>query len=205
MAKIYSIDGIAPAIDPGAFVHPDAVLIGDVVIEKNCYLGPNVSLRGDMGQIWLKRGANMQDNCIAHTFAGGEMIVEEDANVGHGAILHGCRVGKGALVGMNAVIKDGAVIGQYSFVGALAFVKAGFEVPERTVAGGIPAKILRDLKDEEIDWKKAGDQDYQNIIARSFDSLMAADPIEDISEVQGPRIKYSGVPPLYKTRRDRPN
>ena len=108
-------------------------------------------------------------------------------------------------MGMNAVIMDGAVIGQYSFVGALAFVRAGFEVPERTVAGGIPAKILRDLTDEEIDWKKGGDQEYQNIIARSFNSLMAGDPIEDISEVHGPRIQYSGVPPLYKTRKGRPN
>ena len=110
MANIYSIDGIVPAADPGAFLHTYAVIIEDGVIEKNCYLGPYLSLRGDMGQNWLKRGANMQDNCIAYTFAGGEMILEEAANIGHGAILHGRRVRKGVLVGMKAVVMDEAVI-----------------------------------------------------------------------------------------------
>ncbi len=200
MAKIYSIDGVRPVVDPSAFVHPDAVLIGDVVVGENCYVGPNASLRGDMGQILLRRGSNMQDNCIAHTFAGGEMVLEEDANIGHGAILHGCHVGKCALIGMNAVLMDGAVIGDYAFVGALAFVKAGFEVPARTVAGGIPAKILRELKDEEIAWKQAGDQDYQQIIRRSHENLTRVEPETDLSAVSGPRIKYDGVPPLFKAR-----
>ena len=121
-------------------------------------------------------------------------MLEEAANVGHGVILHGCRVGKGALVGMNAMIMDGAVIWRYSFVGALAFVKAGFEVPDRTGIGGITVKVLGALKDEEIDWKKVGDQHYQNIIARSFDGLVAVDSIEDIFEVKVPRIKDLSAP-----------
>ena len=104
------MDGNVRTIDPGAFLRRDAVIIGDGVIEKDCYIGSNVRLHEDMGQNWLKREANMLDNCIAHTFADGEMILNEAANIGHGAILHGRRVGKGALVGMKAVIMDEAVI-----------------------------------------------------------------------------------------------
>lgn len=200
MAKIYSIDGVVPVVDPSAYVHPDAVLIGDVVIGENCYVGPNASLRGDMGQIVLKPRSNMQDNCIAHTFAGGEMVLEEDANIGHGAILHGCHIGKCVLVGMNAVLMDGAVVGDYAFVAALAFIKAGFEVPPRTVAAGIPAKILRDLTDDEIAWKQEGDKDYQAIIRRSHENLTVVEPLTDVAAITGPRIEFDGVPPLFKTR-----
>ena len=101
---------MVPTIDPSAFLHRDAVIIGDGVFKKNCYLGPNVILRGDMGKNSLKRGAKMQGNCIAHTFAGSDMILNKAANIGHGAILHGRRVGKGARVGMKAVVTDEAVI-----------------------------------------------------------------------------------------------
>jgi phenylacetic acid degradation protein len=199
MAHIYAIDGVVPVVDPTAFVHPAAVLIGDVIVGPNCYVGPNASLRGDMGRIYMSRGSNMQDNCIAHTFAGTEVYLEEDANIGHGAVLHGCRVGRCALVGMNAVLMDGAVVGEEAFVAALAFLRAGFEVPPRTVAGGIPAKILRDLKDEEIVWKKQGDRDYQDIIRRSHASLQRVEPLT-APETDGPRIVSDGVVPLYKAR-----
>jgi phenylacetic acid degradation protein len=200
MPKVYAIDGVTPVVDPSAFIHPAATLIGDVVVGANCYVGPGASLRGDMGQIVMKPGSNMQDNCIAHTFAGGETVLEESANVGHGAILHGCHVGRCTLIGMNAVLMDGAVIGDFSFVAALAFVKAGFEVPPRTIAAGIPAKVLRDLNDEEIQWKHDGDQDYQGIIRRSHRSLEHVEALTDVSSVTGPRIDAPGIPPLYKTR-----
>ena len=101
---------IVPNTDPGAFLHCDAVLIGDGVIEKDCYLGPYIIVRGDVGKNWLKRGANMQGNRIAHTFAASDMTLNEAANIGHGAILHGRRVRKGVLVGMKAVVMDEAVI-----------------------------------------------------------------------------------------------
>lgn len=161
MPNVYAIDGIVPVVDPSAFVHPNATIIGDVIVGPNCNVGPGVSLRGDMGRILMRRGSNMQDNCVAHTFAGGEVVLEEDANVGHGAVLHGCHLGKSVLVGMNAVLMDGSTVGDFAFVAAMAFVRAGFEVPTRTVVAGIPAKVLRDLTDEEIDWKRQGDQDYQ--------------------------------------------
>lgn len=199
MPKVYAIDGIVPVVDPAAFVHPTASIIGDVIVGPDCYVGPGVSLRGDMGRIVMRRGSNMQDNCIAHSFAGCDVVLDEGANVGHGAVLHGCRLGKAVLIGMNAVLMDGATVGDFAFVGALAMVRAGFEVPPRTLVAGIPAKILRDLTDEEIEWKRLGDLDYQNIIRRSRESLEAVEPLTGIDS-DATRIKIDGVPPLYRYR-----
>jgi phenylacetic acid degradation protein len=200
MENIYSIDGVVPIVDPTAFIHPTATLIGDVVVGPHCYVGPNASLRGDMGQIVMKTGSNMQDGCIAHTFAGGEVFLDEGANVGHGAVLHGCFLGKYVLVGMNSVIMDGAEIGDYSFVGALAMVKANFKVPTKSIAVGVPARILRDLKEEEITWKRGGDEDYQSLIRRCQTTLKRVAPLTSVDETGGPRLKIEGVPALYKTR-----
>jgi len=202
MENIYSIDGVVPVVDPTAYVHPTATLIGDVIVGANCYVGPNASLRGDMGRIVMMRGSNMQDGCIAHTFAGGgEVVVGEGANVGHGAVLHGCRLGKFVLVGMNAVVMDGADIGDYAFVGALAMVRANFTVPPRSIAAGVPAKILRQLTDEEINWKRAGDDDYQGLIERCRASMTRVQPLTKIEGPDKPRIAVEGISALYKTRK----
>ena len=200
MPIVYAIDGIVPVVDPSAFIHPMASLIGDVVVGANCYVGPGASLRGDMGQIVLKAMSNMQDGCIAHTYAGGDVIVEEEASVGHGGVLHGCHLGRGALVGMNAVVMDDVMVGDYAIVAAMAFVPSGFQVPPRTIVAGIPAKITRALKDEEIQWKRDGDQDYQGIIRRCHASFEAVEALTDVSAVAGPRIDIPGIGPLYKSR-----
>ena len=108
--RVYSIDGVTPVVDPSSYVHPSAVLIGDVIIGKNCYIGPTACLRGDFGRIVICDGANVQDSCIMHGFPGTDTVVEENGHIGHGAILHGCRVRRGALIGMNTVINDNAEI-----------------------------------------------------------------------------------------------
>ncbi len=200
MENVYAIDGITPVVEPSAFVHPTAVVIGDVVIGKNCYVGPNVSLRGDLGQIFMKNGSNMQDGCIAHTFAGGQTVLEEFANVGHGAVLHGCHLGKGVLIGMNAVIMDDAEIGDFAFVAALAFVKAKFIVPPKTIVAGIPAKIIAKVNEEELAWKAEGDEDYQQIIKRSHATLKRVNPLSDSEKIRHPRIKIKGIPPLHRIK-----
>lgn len=201
MENVYSIDGVVPVVDPTAYVHPTATLIGDVIVGANCYVGPSASLRGDMGRILMMPGSNLQDGCIAHTFAGGgEVIVGESANVGHGAVLHGCRLGRCVLVGMNAVVMDGAEVGDYAFVGALAMVTANFTVPPRSVAAGVPARIVRELTDEEICWKSQGDADYQSLIQRCHASLKRVAPLTEIDDMAAPRLKVAGIPALYKTR-----
>ena len=199
MTEVYAIDGIIPVVDPSAFIHPTAVLIGDVVVGPECYVGPGASLRGDLGQIVLETGVSFQDGCIAHGFVGNQTIVREHAGVGHGAVLHGCTLERRSLVGMNAVVMDGAVIGEESIVAALAFVRAEFQVPPRSLAAGIPAKILRELTQEEIDWKWTGVEEYLRIVRRSHASLEKVEALTD-ADFEGPRIQLEGAKPLYKVR-----
>ncbi|GGO79147.1 phenylacetic acid degradation protein PaaY [Marinobacterium nitratireducens] len=195
---IYRIDGLTPVVDPSAFVHPTAVLIGDVIVGPRCYVGPNASLRGDFGRLVLEAGCNVQDNCVMHGFPGTDTVVEEDGHVGHGAILHGCRVGRNALIGMNAVVMDGAVIGVESIVAANAFVKAGFECPPRSMLVGSPARVLRTLSDDEVSWKSKGTSEYQLLTRRCLASLEACEPLTEV-ETDRPRLAADGVVPKYRS------
>jgi len=174
---VYSIDGITPVVDPTTYVHPSAVLIGDVIVGPGCYIGPMASLRGDFGRLEVRAGANLQDCCVMHGFPGTDTIVEEDGHIGHGAILHGCVVQRNALVGMNAVINDNAVVGESAIVAAMAFVKAGMVIPPRTLVAGVPAKIVRAITEQELAWKIEGTQSYQELTRRSLASLKATAPL----------------------------
>ena len=193
--RVYAIDGIVPVVDPTAFVHPSAVLIGDVIVGPGCYVGPCASLRGDFGRLILERGANLQDTCVMHGFPGTDTVVEEDGHIGHGAVLHGCRIGRNALIGMNAVIMDNAVIGESSMVAASAFVKAGAEIPPRSLAAGMPARVIRELTDEEIAWKGEGTRTYQDLTRRCLAGLVECAPLAAV-EANRPRIEMPEVVPL---------
>lgn len=195
---VYRIEGVTPVIDPTAFVHPTAVLIGDVIVGPGCYVGPNASLRGDFGRLVLEKGSNVQDNCVMHGFPNTDTVVEEDGHIGHGAILHGCRVGRNALVGMNAVVMDGARIGTESIVAANAFVKAGFECPDRSLVVGSPAKVMRELRDDEVAWKSQGTAEYQLLTRRCLASLEACEPLTEV-EPDRPRVQASEVKPKYQS------
>jgi phenylacetic acid degradation protein len=178
----YSIEGVIPVVDPSAFVHPTAVLIGDVVVESGCYVGPLASLRGDFGRVVVKSGANVQDGCVLHCFPGRNVTVHEDGHIGHGAVLHGCLVGRGVLVGMNSVVMDGCVIGDRSFVGAGSFVAADTEVPPGHVIAGNPATLRRPLTEEEMAWKANGTAVYQQLARRCLTSLMVTEPLVALDE-----------------------
>src|SRR6476659_1551230 len=156
MAQVYAIDGIVPVVDPSAFVHPTAVLIGDVIVGPRCYVGPLASLRGDFGRLVLEEGANLQDTCVMHGFPGDDTVVEVDGHIGHGAVLHGCRVGRNAMVGMNAVVMDKAIVGEESIVAATSFVKAGMVIGPRSLVMGAPARVVRALSEQDIAWKTYG-------------------------------------------------
>ncbi|WP_028303782.1 phenylacetic acid degradation protein PaaY [Oceanospirillum maris] len=198
---VYSIDGIVPVVDPTAFVHPTAVLIGDVIIGPNCYIGPNACLRGDFGRLVIKKGANVQDTCVMHGFPGTDTIIEEDGHIGHGAVLHGCHIGKNALIGMNAVIMDNARIGESAIVAACGFVKADFECPPRSLMAGTPAKVIRELSDQEIAWKGKGTAEYQNLTVRSLQTMQPVQPLTEV-EADRKRIEIADVKPLYAVKKD---
>jgi phenylacetic acid degradation protein len=191
---IYALDGLTPVVDPTAFVHPTAVLIGDAVVGPNCYVGPGASMRGDFGRVQLDEGANLQDNCVMHSFPGRVALVEVNGHIGHGAILHGCTVGRDALVGMQAVIMDDAVIGEGAFVAAMSFVKSKERVPPRVLVAGIPARVLRELTEQEMTWKRKGTEEYQELARRCLAGLQECTPLRAI-EPDRPR-NVSDVKPL---------
>jgi phenylacetic acid degradation protein len=192
---VYAIDGVTPVVDPSSYVHPSAVLIGDVIIGAGCYIGPCASLRGDFGRLEVRAGANIQDSCVMHGFPGTDTVVEEDGHIGHGAVLHGCTVQRNALVGMNAVVNDNAVIGESAIVAAMAFVKAGMIVPPRTLVAGVPGKVIRALTDLELAWKIEGTQCYQELARRSLATMRACAPLT-APEPDRARIDVRQILPL---------
>ena len=192
---VYSINGVTPVVDPSAFVHPSAVLIGDVIVGAGCYVGPCASLRGDFGRIEIRAGANLQDACVAHGFPGTDTIVGEDGHIGHCAVLHGCIVERNALVGMNAVINDNAVIGESAIVGAMAFVKARMIVPPRVLCAGMPARVVRELTAAELAWKIEGTRSYQELARRSVATMQATAPLAAV-EADRKRLDLPDLLPL---------
>lgn len=196
----YSIDGVVPVIDPSAYVHPTAVLIGDVIVGENCYVGPNACLRGDFGRIVLKAGANVQDTCVMHGFPERDTVVEENGHIGHGAVLHSCIVRRGALVGMNAVVMDEAEVGEQSIVAACAFVPAGMRIPPRTLVAGMPAKVKRELTEAEIAWKIHGTQTYQDLTLRCLATMQLVEPLTFV-EPDRPQMRSPQMKSLTETKR----
>jgi phenylacetic acid degradation protein len=176
----YAIDGVVPVVDPSAFVHPAAVLIGDVIVGPHCYVGPCASLRGDFGRIVLGPGANVQDGCIIHGFPKQDTWVEENGHIGHGAVLHSCVVRRGALVGINAVVMDEAEIGEQAVVAACAFVPVGMRVAPRALVAGVPARVVRTLGDKELAWYAEGTRVYHELTVRCLESLRETEPLPGV-------------------------
>jgi phenylacetic acid degradation protein len=174
---VYALGDVIPVVSPDAFVHPQASLIGDVVIGAGCFVGPFASLRGDMGRIELEDGSNVQDGCVLHCFPGKSTVVERDGHIGHGVVLHGCRIGRGALVGMNAVVMDGVRVGVEAFVAAHSFLPSDLVVEDRWLVAGLPARPKRLLTDEEIAWKANGTRAYQDLARRYLTDLREVRPL----------------------------
>src|SRR3954462_14315269 len=200
MPKVYAIDGIIPVVDPSAFVHPSAVLIGDVIVGARAYIGPCASLRGDFGRIVVEAGANIQDHCTMHGFPGKDTVAGADSTIGHGAILHGCVVQRGALIGMNSVVNDNAEVGQDAVVAALAFVKAEARIPARSLVAGIPARVLRDLSAEELQWKSDNVALYQQLAERGKHSMKEVEALTR-PEANRKRIDIPGAIPLSELKK----
>jgi phenylacetic acid degradation protein len=200
MPKVYAIDGITPVVHPSAFVHPSAVLIGDVIVGERAYIGPCASLRGDFGRIVVEEGANIQDTCMLHGFPGKDTVVGAEVTVGHGAVLHGCVVRRGALIGMNCVVNDNAEVGEDAVVAALAFVKAEARIPARSLAAGIPAKVLRELSAQEIQWKRDNMLLYQQLAERSAGTMQEVEALTQ-AEPNRRRIDIPGSIPLSELKK----
>src|ERR1700761_9379023 len=160
---IYEFNGYKPVVHKSSFVHPQACVTGNVIIGRNVYIGPGAAIRGDWGEIVISDGCNVQENCTIHMFPGVSVLLDENAHIGHGAIIHGGHIGKDVLIGMNSVVLDNVVIGEGSIVGALTLVPEGMNIPARKLVVGSPAKIIKDVTDEMLDWKKQGTAIYQSL------------------------------------------
>lgn len=187
---VYQFADVIPVIHPTAFVHPSAEIIGDVIIEENAYIGPLAVLRGDFGRLIVRKGSNVQDNCVMHGFPGKETILEQNVHVGHGAIIHGCKIGANTLVGMNAVVMDLARVGQESIIGANSFIKANSDYPPRSMILGSPAVRKRSVSDDELRWKEQGTQMYHRLAERSFSELKLVEPLTEV-EADRPEVIWT--------------
>ncbi len=181
---IYSFNDFIPIINPSSFIHPQACITGNVIIGKNCYIGPGAALRGDWGQIIIEDGCNVQENCTVHMFPGVTVLLKEGAHIGHGAIIHGATIGKNCLVGMNAVIMDNVILGDECIVGALSFIKADSVFENRSLIVGNPAKKIKEVSDDMINWKTKGTELYQQLPAQMFENCT---PCEALTEIPADR------------------
>ena len=179
---IYEFNGYKPVIDPSSFVHKEATIIGNVIIGKKVYIGPGASIRGDWGKITVKDGCNVQDNCTIHIFPGKDVILQENAHIGHGAIIHGANIGKNTLVGMNSVIMDDCNIGDECIIGALCFIKGEMNIPNRKIVVGNPAIIKGEVSDEMISWKTKGTELYQDLPNGCYTLMKECKPLKEIEK-----------------------
>lgn len=191
--NIFEFEGYRPVIHETAFIHPNATVTGNVIIGRDVYVGPGAAIRGDWGGIVIQDGCNVQENCTIHMFPGITVVLETSAHIGHGAIVHGARIGRNSLVGMNAVIMDNVTIGEECIVGALCFVPAEMQIPARKVVVGNPAKIVKDVTDEMIAWKSEGTRLYQQLPALLHSSLRSCEPLRKVPADRPAQM------PSYKT------
>jgi carbonic anhydrase/acetyltransferase-like protein (isoleucine patch superfamily) len=192
----FEFNGIKPVVHPSSFVHPQATVTGNVIIGKDVYVGPGAALRGDWGEIIIEDGCNVQENCTVHMFPGVTVLLKEAAHIGHGAIIHGATIGKNCLVGMNAVIMDEVELGDECIVGALSFIKQGEKFPSRSLIAGNPAKIIKQVSDEMINWKTKGTKLYQQLPEQCFDTLKPCEPLSEQTQQQ--TRFYTGYKPFKK-------
>jgi carbonic anhydrase/acetyltransferase-like protein (isoleucine patch superfamily) len=157
---IYRLGSKVPQVPPSAYVAPEAVLIGEVIVGEEANIWPGAVIRGDNVAIRIGRGTNVQEGAVLHSDPGVLLVVGDEVSIGHQAMLHGCMVGDGSLVGIQAVVMNGAVVGRECLVGAGALVPEGKAFNDRSLILGSPARMLRTLTDEEVAGLRFNAADY---------------------------------------------
>lgn len=149
-----------PQLHPTVFIAAGVQLIGDVEVEEDCSIWYNAVLRGDLAPVRIGARTNIQDGCIGHVNTNQPLIVESDVSVGHGAIIHGCTIGRGTLIGMGAIVLNGANIGEYALIGAGSLVTENTKIPPYTLSLGSPAKVVRELNEHDLQRMKRTMESY---------------------------------------------
>ncbi|MCC4721469.1 gamma carbonic anhydrase family protein [Salinicoccus sp. RF5] len=153
-----------PQIHESAFIAPNATVIGDVEIGERSSVWFGTVLRGDIAPIRIGSHTNIQDLSILHETPDMPLVIEDNVTVGHKVTLHSCTIRENALIGMDSTVLDGAVIGENAFIGAGSLVTPGTEIPANTMAFGRPARVVRDLTDEDLEEMKRINETYVNHI-----------------------------------------
>ena len=182
MSNIFEFNGFKPVIASSSYIHPNATVTGNVIIGEDVYVGPGAAIRGDWGEIIIEDGCNVQENCTIHMFPGTTVRLKKAAHIGHGAIIHGATIGENCLVGMNCVVMDDVIIGDECIIGALSFVPAKMTIPNRSLVVGNPAKIIKKISQEMIDWKSKGTALYQALPGECYDSLKPCEPLREVGK-----------------------
>lgn len=176
---LYEFEGKRPQIHATAYVHPEATIIGDVIIGDNCYIGPGARIRGDWGSIIIEGGSNIQENCVIHAGVDKKVIVGRNCHVGHGAVLHGPTLEEHITVGMNAVVLDDSVVGKDSCIGAGTVVTANTIIPPKSMVLGVPGKVISEISTELAERLMRGTGVYHALPKRCFATLKEIPSISD--------------------------
>ncbi|HEY0433974.1 MAG TPA: transferase hexapeptide repeat family protein [Chitinophagaceae bacterium] len=176
----YAFKGMIPVVSPGSFVHPQACVTGNVIIGRDCYIGPGAMIRGDWGAVIMEDGCNVQENCVLHMFPGKTVYLKGGAHVGHGAVVHGAIIGANSLIGMNSVVMDDVELGAECIVGALTFIREGEIFPDRSLIVGNPAKKIKDVSDDMMAWKSQGTRLYQQLPREMMEHAHLCEPLHEV-------------------------
>ena len=192
---IYAFQQHIPIVHESAFVHPQAAVTGYVIIGRDVYIGPGAAIRGDWGKIIIEDGCNVQENCTIHLFPGVTVLLKENAHIGYGAVIHGATIGRNCLIGMNSVLMDNVILGDECIVGALSFIKADEQFENRSLIVGNPAKRIKAVSDEMMQWKTEGTQLYQSLPETMRQHWHPVEPLRHIPDT-ATEEQLAG---LYKT------
>jgi len=184
---IYEFNEYKPVVHESAFVHDLAAVTGNVYIGRDVYVGPGAAIRGDWGEIIIEDGCNIQENCTIHVFPGKSVVLRESAHIGHGAVIHGGKIGSNTLIGMNSVVMDDAEVGDECIIGALCFIKAETKIPNRKLVVGNPAIIKGNVSDDMLEWKSEGTKIYQELPLECMNTLRECESLREIPKDRSPQ------------------
>ena len=184
---IYEFNEYKPVVHESTFVHDLAAVTGNVYIGRDVYVGPGAAIRGDWGEIIIEDGCNIQENCTIHVFPGKSVVLRESAHIGHGAVIHGGKIGSNTLIGMNSVVMDDAEVGDECIIGALCFIKAETKIPNRKLVVGNPAIIKGNVSDDMLEWKSEGTKFYQELPLECMNTLRECEPLRAIPKDRPPQ------------------
>ncbi len=172
---LYQFENYVPRVDPSSYVHPEAVLIGNVSISGNCYIGPGASIRADWGSITIGPGSNIQDRVVIHVKPEHSVVLGANSHIGHGAILHGPCLGFHVFVGMGAIIMDEAELGDNCCVAAGTLIPGGMKIPANKLIKGIPGRIVSDVSLEMAAELETATKHYQALAERCLKGMRRID------------------------------